>query len=86
MPKTKPETTIEAIREDRGWTGPTAARRAGIDPATLHRIENGSRRLLVSHLQGMLDGWRMSEAELQGLVNHYGARDALTRGSAAASA
>lgn len=83
MPRSQP-TTITKIRNDRGWTGPTAARRAGIDPATLHRVETGERRLLVSHLRGMIAGWRLTDDELRALVDHYGERDSLNRAGATA--
>lgn len=35
---------LTRVREDRGWTRRELARRAGVSPATITRLENGEHR------------------------------------------
>ncbi|MEV4419029.1 XRE family transcriptional regulator [Patulibacter sp. NPDC049589] len=48
--QTRVRARLRALRTERGLTLAEAARRAGMDPSSLSRLESGARRLTLDHL------------------------------------
>lgn len=57
---------IEEIRKTRGLTRLEVARRTGIDPATLYKIERGHIRLYPSWKRRLAEALEVPEEELEG--------------------
>jgi transcriptional regulator with XRE-family HTH domain len=64
--------TLRKIRRDFGWNVKEAARRAGIRPENLSRIETGNRKLSLQNLQRIASGWNLDDETVVALVRSGG--------------
>src|SRR5437867_12104140 len=67
---------IEAVRRERGWSQSELARRSGLTPPTVSRIEAGSRKGDVDTLAQLASGLGLPLSVL------FGRAERLTKGSA----
>lgn len=59
---------LRELRISKGWSGPTAAARAGFSPSLLSRLERGRLSLKVEHVEAIRAGWGLTATQVRDLV------------------